>query len=429
MSGYSARIRPSWRLAAWGTTIAALGASAEASGQTSSVERPRTLVVGLPSAGARADWVDGARTGRTRSTLPSSGLRTQWRVPLGALIEHAPLVDVRGGIYVVGTRGEVIAIARDGTERWRVSTGAAQPGAAALLSDDTIVFADAAGEAVAVRDGSVRWRVPFGRADASGPAPLPLEDGGVVVATTRELAVLDAEGRERARTTLREATNVPLVAALGRVVAVSSSGAVWSWAPGTPEPERVGGFGTPVDSGAALADDHTLVAVTADQLHLTAVDLLRGTATTRTVALAGVWLGPPAMCGSTAHVVLLASSSEIAVTIDAAGNEIARVALAVHPTPIAADGGTASLIAHAHTPPLVDATGAFAFATTEGAIGVASATGVDVLGEACEPPVGSANRAAPSVVGLAPLESGAFVAACRSGGLLAIGGRGPSAQP
>ena len=420
---------PSWRTAAWGTATAALVASAAASGQTVHVERPRTLVVGLPSAGARSDRVDGARTGRTRSTLPSAGLRTQWRIALGAQIEHAPLVDVRGGTYVVGTRGEVIAIARDGTERWRVSTAAAQPGPAALLSDDTVVFVDAAGAAVAVRDGSVRWRVPFGRADAARPAPLPLEDGGVVVATTQELAALDSEGRERARTTLAEATTLPLVAALGRVVAVTSSGAVWSWAPGAPEPERVAGFGSTVDSGAALADDHTLVAVTADQLHLTAVDLLRGTATTRAFALAGVWQGPPAMRGSNAHVVLLTASGEIAVTVDAGGNEIARVSLAVHSTATAADGGPPALDAHAHTPPLVDATGAFAFATAEGAIGVAGANGVDLLGEACEPPIGNASRTAPPVAGLAPLENGVFVAVCHTGGLLAIGGRKGPSQP
>jgi len=409
--------------------MAATAATAAASGQTVNVERPRTLVVGLPSAGARADRVDGARTGLSRTALPGSGLRTEWRVPLGALIEHAPLVDARGCVYVVGTRGEVISIARDGTERWRVPTGAAQAGPAALLADDSVVFVDAAGEAVAVRDGSIRWRVPFGRADAARPAPLPLEDGGVVVATTNELAALDADGQERARTTLPEPTSLPLLATLGRVVAITASGAVWSWAPGTREPSRVASFGSPVDAGAALADDHTLVAVTADQMHLTAVNLLRGTVTTRAVAPAGVWLGPPAMRGSTAYVALLTQAGELGVAVDGSGNEVARVVLALHPTPVTADGGPGGLNAAARTPPLVDSSGAFAFATAEGAIGVASARAVDWIGEACEQPLGSAARAAPPVVGLAPLEPGAFVAACHAGALLAIGGRSRAPQP
>ena len=416
--------RPSNRRTAAGAAAAvAIGVAAMAFGQTANVERPRTLIVGHPSGGARADRVDAARTGRARTALPASGLRTEWRVPLGALIEHAPLIDARGCTYLVGTRGEVMAIARDGTERWRVSTDAAQPGPAALLADDTVVFVDGAGEAVAVREGAMRWRVPFGRGDAARPAPLPLEDGGVVVATTHELAALDAEGGVRSRTTLPEATTLPLVAVRGRVIAITSSGAVWSWAPGAPEPAHVASFGSPVDGAAALADDHTLVAVTADQMHLTAVDLVHGAATTRALASGGLWLGPPAMRGGTAHLVLLTPTGELGVTVDASGIEVARVVLALHPMSVAADGGPGALSVAPHTPPLVDWTGAFAFATAEGAIGVATARAVDWLGEACEPPVGSAARAVAPVVGLAPLEDGAFAATCHSGALLAISGR------
>jgi len=410
------------RATAWAAAGTAIAVAVMASGQTANVQRPRTLIVGRPSGGARADRVDAARTGRTRTELPGSGLRTEWRIPLGAFIEHAPVVDARGCTYLVGGRGEVIAIARDGTERWRVSTGAAQPGPSALLADDTVVFVDAAGEAVAVRDGAVRWRVPFGRSDAAHPSPLPLDDGGVVVATTHELAVLDADGAVRARTTLFEATSLPLVAAGGRVVGVTFSGAVWSWIPGAPDAARVASFGSPIDSNAALADDHTLVAVSADRMHLTAVDLLQGMATTRAVATGGLWLGPPAMRGGSAYVALLTPTGEVGVTLDSAGNEVARVSLAVRPIAVGTDGGAAALAVLPHTPPLVDSTGAFAFATAEGAIGVATARGVDLLGEACSPPPAAA-RGTPPVVALAPLEAGAFEAVCYSGALLAIGGR------
>lgn len=404
--------------------LTALVAVPPASGQTVDVARPRTLVVGSPPSGARADRLDGARSGRSRTELPRAELRTEWRTPLGTRVERAPLVDGAGTIYVVGTDGEVIAIGRDGAERWRVSTRASVPGPAAMLADDTFVFVDGAGEAIAVRDGVVRWRLRIGRSDTTStrPAPIPLDDGGVVVATMRELAVLDADGHERARTTLPEAAGLPLVSALGRVTVVTVSGVVWSWAPGAAEPTRVAAFGSPVDGGPALADDHTLVGVSAGQVHLTTIDLLRGTVTTRAVAPAGVWLGPPAMQGPIAHLILATATSELAVSVDSSGNEVGRTLLAQH-SAAAPDAGVAALTATKHTPPLVDLRGTFAFATPEGAIGVAGPKSVELLGEACESPVETAARAAPPVVGFAPLEKGAMVAVCNAGAVLAITGR------
>jgi hypothetical protein len=415
----------------WTIAIAVMTTALTAPGQTMRVDRPRTLVVGTPSGGARTDRIDGARTGRSRTALPATGLRTQWRTPLGMVVEQAPLVDVSGTTYIVGTRGEVVALGRDGAERWRASTGAVQPGPAAILADDTLVFVDGAGEAIAVRSGLVRWRMRFGRGTALHPAPLPLDDGGVVVATTYELAALDVDGRERARIALREATVVPLVAALGKILVVTTSGAVWSWSPGASEVTRVASFGSAVDGGAALADDHTLVAVTADRTHLAAIDLWRGVLTTRAIASAGLWLGPPAMRGATAHLVLSTATSELAVAIDGAGNELGRSLLALHApstSPTSADGGVVPLLAGPHTPPLVDGRGDFAFATADGAIGVSGATGVEKLSnDACEPPLGGIARSIPPVVGLAPLELGAFVAVCHAGAALAITGRTPGA--
>ena len=136
-----------------------------AAAQTVDVERPRTLVVGTPP-GARVDRVDGARTGRVATALPTGGLRSEWRLGLGVLVDQAPLVErPRGDAWVLGTRGEVIAVGRDGTELWRAHDRrhAAGPGRR-CSRDDTLVFADAAGEAVAVRAGaSSRWRVRFAR--------------------------------------------------------------------------------------------------------------------------------------------------------------------------------------------------------------------------------------------------------------------------
>jgi outer membrane protein assembly factor BamB len=419
------------RRAAWTSSAVAVAAAAivaTAMAQTVDVERPRTFVVGTPiaSGGARVDRVDAARTGRSRAPLPTGDLRSMWRTPVGAQVDVTPLVDGRGTIYVVGTRGEVVALGPGGTERWRVSTGAMQPGPPVLLSDDTLVFADAAGEALALHDAVVRWRVRFGRPGTSHPAPLALEDGGAVVATTRDLALLDADGHERARITLPEPTSFPLVAALGKVVAVTTSGAVWTWAPGSTDLTRVGSFGGPVDGGAALVDERTLVAVTGSNALLSAVDLVRGTTTTRAIAPSGLWLGPPATRDGAAYLLLLAPGGESAVAVDSSGAEVLRTPVFLRPPAPAADGGPAQLVAAPHTAPLVDAAGTVAFATLEGGIGVASGRVVDLLPDACPP--GPAPGRASAVAALAPIGPGAFMAACRSGTLLGLRGRVPGRE-
>jgi hypothetical protein len=416
---------------------ATLGAAAVAAAQTVDVQRPRTLVVGTPGAGARTDRMDGARSGRSATPLPraqNEGLRTEWRTVLAASMEVAPVVDDRATSYVVGTRGEVFAVARDGSEEWHVSSGGIQPSAPTLLSDGTLVFTDAAGEAIAVREGTVRWRVRFGRPDPARsipPSPLALDDGGVVVATARDLCVLDALGHQRARTVLPEPIAAPLVAAaaLGRIVAVDASGTVWTWAPGAAEATRVASFGGPIDDSAALADDHTLLAVTGGRLHLVAVDLVRGTATTRTVVPTGLWLGPPSMAGGIAHLLLQASTSELALGIDASGSETSRALLTTHPPAIASDGGAAPLVPLPHTPLLVDGTGTVAFATADGGVGVVSAGVVDLLADVCPSPPGNARGTVAPTAALLPLGSGAFLAACRTGTLVAIREGTPAPAP
>jgi hypothetical protein len=420
--------------------VALAAAAAVAGAQTADVQRPHTMVVGTPAGGARTDRIDAARSGRSATALPlaeGGGLRIEWRAALGASVDVGPVVDARGTTYVVGTRGEVVATARDGSEKWRVSTGAIQPSAPALLSDDTLVFSDAAGEAVAIREGVLRWRVRFGRSDparATPPAPVALDDGGVVVTTSRDLATLDAEGHERARTTLPEPMAFPLVSAvvLGspKLVAVTTSGTVWSFAPGASEVTRSASFGGPIDDGAALADDHTLLAVAGGRQHLVAVDLVRGTTTTRAITPTGLWLGPPSMAAGTAHLVLQAPTSELALAVDPSGAETSRALLTTHPPPISTDGGVAPLVALPHTPLLVDAAGTVAFATAEGSVGVVSGGVVDLLADVCPPPPGP-RGAVTATAALAPLGAGVFVAACRSGTLLAVrsGGSGEKPSP
>ena len=425
------------------SSVAALAAlaAAVAGGQTVNVERSRSLVVGTPRGGARAERVDAWRTGMSRTLLPTSGLRSEWTVSLvGVLFDRAPLVDWNGTTYLVGTRGEALALARDGTERWRVPTCVAgAPGPATLLSDDTLVFVCGTGEwaeAIGVRDARLRWRTRFGRAAAVFPAPLALDDGGVVVATTRDLAVLDAEGRERSRTTLPEATTAPLLSAQGKVIAIAEGGAVWGWTPGEAEPVRVGNFGAPIDSGAALADDHTLVAVTAGRSRLSSMDLLRGTVSARLALRSGAWLGPPAMNGATAYLSLTTSAGEFAVAIDAAGTELGRAPLAGHSRLASPDAGADARLRDHHTAPLADAAGTLVYGAADGSLGVVasdrSAHGRggseswggsgELMAQACPPVFGNADPTAPQVAGLAPLAPGAFVAACHSGTVIAVRG-------
>ncbi len=417
--------------------FAALGTMA-ARAQPFPVERARTLVAGKP-VGARMDRVDGARTGLSVTPLPTAGLRIEWRAAAGADVDDEPLVDARGGTYVVGARGEVLALARDGSERWRVPTGALDPGPAALLSDDTLVFADATGDAIGVREGGVRWRSHFGRADAAHPPPLPLDDGGVVMATTRDLVVLDAQGRPRGRTVLPEPTTAPLLSALGQVFAVTASGAIWGWVPGALEASRLGSFGSPIEGGAALANEHTLVAIAAGQTTLSAVDFLRGGSTggggpsvTRAVAPGGLWLGPPAMRGEAATLGMLGATSELVITVDGVGRELGRAVLVGHAPPGRVDAGSAQPAASAVSgmPLLVDAAGTVAFATLEGSVGVAvlGAGGdgsVELLSDACPRAPGPTSLIG-TVAGLAPLPPQSFVAICRSGTILAVSGSHPA---
>lgn len=423
----------SWRRRAWALAACALPslAAIAARGQTLDRQRSLWLVVGAPANAAPVDRVDGARTGMARFKLPASSLRIEWRAPVGALLAHAPLVDANGDTYVAGTRGEVVALKRDGTELWRAVTGSNQPGPPALLSDRTLVFVDDAGEAVGVREGRVRFRWRFGQAGATHPAPLALDDGGAVVATAHELAVLDAEGTERARTTFAEAVAAPLVAALDKVFVVTSSGAVWAWQPGASEPTRVASFGSAVDGGAALADDHTLIAVIAAPNRMGTVNLVRGTSTLRAGPYDGLWGGPPTMKGGTAYLWLHTAVGEFAVAVDPGGAEIGRTLLAGHPSARSSDGGMPPLVTGPHIPALIDSRGTVVFAMVSGSsatIGAASATGtggstVELLPDVCPPaPVGEgADRIpAPPIVGLAPLPPAGFVAACASGTLLAV---------
>jgi hypothetical protein len=414
-------------------------ASRRAMAQPFDVERPLVVVVGAPG-GARMTRLDRGRRGLATSPLPASSLATEWQVALGFTAQQGPLVDSKGRTYVVGDNCEVVGLASDGVVLWRAAAKGTQPGPAVLLSDNTLVFADSAGEAVAVREGAIVWRSRFGRASASHAAPLPLDDGGVVVASGPDLAVLDAEGGERTRVVLPETTSHPLISTEGKVLAIGDSGAVWAWVPGEHQANRVGSFGSDIEGSAAVFGEHILLAASATQTHLSTVDLASGTAATLVGPLGGLWLGSPAVDGrGTIYDTQSTASGEAIVALDAAGVERGRALVAAPTRAGGADRAALGAGSGARPSPIVDSEGHIVFATTTGAIGVVSGlltpgatvgtadAPADLIAEACTSPARAHGESA--VVGMAPLPLQRLVVVCKAGLVIALKGGRQTGSP
>lgn len=376
-----------------------LGLLAVADAQPIDPKRPRTLTVGPPRGVSPTSRVDGRRSGFAQVPLPAGALRIAWRRTLNLTVEHAPLVFENGDVAVVTGRCDVAILDSEGTEKLHgpAIPGASNPGASTLLSDGTVVFVTAQGDAIGVRGDALRFRTRFvgpGSPPASGTtneraaggvAPLGLSDGGVVVGSGTELATLDADGAIRARATLDEPIAAPLVSAMGKVAVTTVSGKVMMWSPGR-EPMRVGSFGGPIDArsddGAALVDDHTLLAVLEGKGQLVELDLVTGIAVTRATASSGLFLGPPSIRGGAAHLLGVVPGRIFALTIDATGQEVARIGLVTFLPSVFSDGGPVPLTAPAHVGTIVDGTGTLAFTTADGKVGVVTAAGaVEMLGE------------------------------------------------
>jgi hypothetical protein len=391
--------------------------------------RPTVLVIGAPGGASPTARGDGRRTGQTKEVLPSGPLRIAWRKTIGLSIDQPALAGPGGTIAIVtATRGDVLFLDDDGDEKGRVSAGTAAVGPATMTSDGTVVFTTSAGDVVGIRRTSPRPRfvTRIGGERNIRTAPLSLDDGGVVVASARDLVVLDAEGDVRSRVSLPETPAAPLLASGDKVIAVTVTGSVYGWAPGR-EPVRLGSFGAPVDGGAALGGSSTLLAVIEGN-HLVELDLGRSAVSSRSVAAQGLYLGPPSVRASAsgaslATLLAYTPTRAFVVTVDAGGQEIARAPIATVTLPPLPDGGVPALSAPAHTGPLVDARGAVAFAAPDGHVGVVGPTGaVDTLGEllCAKTPRSS------GVAGLTALGRGAFAVTCESGAIAKI--VGPEAE-
>jgi hypothetical protein len=397
----------------------------DAGAQRVDPRRPTVFVVGAPPGASPMQRVDARRSGASKLPLPSGVLRVAWRKTTGLVLDQAALSGGDGTLAVISARGDVTFLDDAGEERAAIKVGAAQVGPAAMTSDGTVVFMMSGGEVIGVRRSSPhpRFATRIGGERNVRAAPLALDDGGVVVATLTDLVVLDSEGNVRSRVSLPEPPGAGLLAAGDKIVAVTTTGAVFGWTPGR-EPVRLGSFGAPVDGGAALVDNGALIAVIEGN-HLAEVDLLRGGRNTRSIATQGLYLGPPAVHttasgGSLATVLALTQSRSFAMTLDAAGQELVRAPIAVFTPQTLPDGGAPALVAPPHVGPLIDARGAIAFSATDGQVGVVGADGaVDTIGEIlCPKGVRS------GVVGLTPFGAGAFAVTCDGGVVARITGSG-----
>jgi len=425
-------VRSRSRLVAVGLLAVASAAAAAAILGTRSADaqridprRPAVFVVGAAGGASPTLRGDGRRSGATKDVLPSGVLRIGWRKTIGLSIEQPVLAGADGTLAIVtATRGDVIFLDNDGEEKGRVSAGSAAVGPATMTSDGTVVFTTSAGDAIGIRRTSPRPRfvTRIGGERNVRAAPLSLDDGGVVVATATDLVVLDAEGNVRARVSLPESPSAALLSSGDKVIAVTTTGAVYGWTPGR-EPVRLGSFGAPIDGGAALADGNTLVAVIEGN-HLVELDLARSARASRSIAAQGLYLGPPSVRpiaggGSLATLLAYTQTRAMVVSVDPGGQETLRASIATMTPPTLADGGVAALVAPPHTGPLVDARGAVAFAAPDGHVGMVGPEGaVDTLGEL----ICSRTSRSSGIAGLTALGRGAFAVTCESGAIAKITG-------
>jgi outer membrane protein assembly factor BamB len=383
--------------------------------------KPADFTVGLPKGTSPTPRVDVKRRAQSPTALPRS-MRPEWSPhSLGSVnVEQPPIAGEKGEVAVVNARGELFWIDDKGGELARVVLGTGPSGPPTFLADGTVVVVSNAGEAVGATKNGVRFRTRLG-GDRGGTAPLPLEDGGVVVSTATELDALDSSGSVRARATLSEPVTGALLAAQGRVIATAASGVVYAWTPGK-EPVRVGSFGDAIEKSATAIDDHTLVAVVRGS-RIMALDLDRGVAVPRTAPTIGIYLGPLAVRGNVVYGMLQTPIQTFVIGVDNAGQEVLRAAVTPPIPIISADGGI-TFVKQETPGVLVDSTGTVAFATGDGTVGIVDPAGV--VTPAPNPPclrTRLSSRGA-AVQGLVPVGPGSFVVACENGSLARYGGGG-----
>jgi outer membrane protein assembly factor BamB len=238
---------------------------------------------------------------------------------------------------------------------------------------------------------------------------LPLDDGGVAIASGQEVSEVDADGTIRQKTRLAERVMGPLVATPVGTVATTTSGAAYLVRPGYAR--KLGTFGgEPSESGASTVDGRTLWAVV-DHQRVVALDLANGTTQVR-FAVNDQSLHGPVVFGR--HDTLVFTTwTGVLVTLDPNGREARRTPLESRFSSLVTDAGKVDFAALEESPPpITDDDGRVAFARVGGRIGVVAPDGSANL---------VANPGCSSPAALAPAGAKRLVVGCRDGTVVLVG--------
>jgi hypothetical protein len=389
---------------------------------------PLTVVVGQVGGPAPTVRGDAHRDGLSKTAFPRAPIKVDWRVTVGGGQIEQPPVLTNEAIIVVTTHGDVVWLPHDSHEgrgeiaRQTLGIAATSSSPPAVASDGTVVVVGGSSEAivVGVDKNGLRFRTQLaGGFPVSDPidavAPLALDDGGVAIATSTEIALLDASGNVRSRAPLTEAFIGPLLAGGHRVYGISKTGVVYAWAPGSRDVSRVGSFQGPVQGGAVMTSDDTLVAVVGDQRLMT-LDVRQGLAVPLSTFAGGAYLGPIAFRRGTSFAMAGVPGRTFAIGIDSAGQEVLRVPVATSII-VATDAGAPIFQVPQHVPVAVDDTGTLAFATPDGPVGIVDPAGVVTsIDGVCTRTLRN-GRAVTSLVAGGP---GAFIVTCAAGHVVKI---------
>jgi hypothetical protein len=408
-----------WAIA--GVVLGACGAIVSTSAVTGATlvdpTRPVTVVVGPPAGIAPMARVDGGRTGRSPHLLPVRPKVAWRRASHGGLDLGALAVDAKGAIVVPSaTQPEVSQLSPDGAATWRSATGRGPSIAgAALLGDGTRVVATSAGDLFGFApDGVTRFAAPLDLLERNARVGLlPLDDGGIAIASGQEVSEVDADGTVRQKARLGERTMGPLLATRLGTIATTSSGGVYLVRPGYAR--RIGTFGgEPSESGASTVDGRTLWAVV-DHQRVVALDLANGTTQVR-FAVTDQSLHGPVVFGRS-DTLLFTTWTGVLVMLDPNGAELRRTSLEPRLSSLITDAGKVDFAALEESPaPIADADGRVAFARVGGRIGVVAPDGSTSL---------VANPGCPSPAALSPAGPKRFAVGCRDGTVLLVGDETP----
>jgi len=279
---------------------------------------PSVIVVGPPDGVSSQSRGDATRSGRTDAELPAAPAEL-WRRNLST-IEMSPVVDATGGLIVVTASGDAVKIGADGKEAWRTHVqGGGPTSAPTILSDGTIGIITTGGTFTGLTpEGKVRFSTALA---ARGPdllvPPVSADDGGVVILAARSLLTLDADGVVTSETLVPMRASTPPLPTPDGWLVVCDDGSVVRVRP-PKQPTRVGRFDGPLDAGAVLADERTLLGVQHERL--VALDLKTGLASTRASINATSSINPPVAVGANGSAYFTTSDG-LLFGVDRSGQE------------------------------------------------------------------------------------------------------------